>query len=82
MARANTNLAKWGTSLAVRIPRRLLEAAQWKAGEELELEVRDRTLVIQPAAHKPTLDELLAGITPDNCHPATDWGSPAGNEEW
>ncbi len=82
MARANTSLAKWGSSLAVRIPKAILEAAQLKAGDELEIELHDRTIVIQPAADKPTLQELVDGITPENCHPVTDWGGPLGNEAW
>ena len=82
MARSSTSLGKWGTSLAVRIPKAVLEAAHWRAGDLLEIEVRDRTIIIQPAEQKPTLDELLDAITPENCHPATDWGAPAGKEEW
>jgi antitoxin MazE len=82
MVRSHTSLAKWGSSLAVRIPKAMLEAAQLKAGDELEIELQDRTIVIQPAASKPTLQELLDGITPENCHPATDWGKRVGKEAW
>ncbi len=37
-----------------------------------------------PAAHnkKYTLEELVAGVTPENSHEATDWGSPVGEELW
>ena len=28
------------------------------------------------------LDELVAGITPDNRHEEIDWGPPVGNEAW
>lgn len=82
MKRSNTSLAKWGSSLAVRIPKAMLEAAQLKAGDKLEIELQDRTIVIQSLAGKPTLKELVDGITPENCHPATDWGPPLGNEVW
>ena len=82
MHRSTTSLAKWGSSLAVRIPKAILEAIQLKAGDELEIELQDRTIVIQPAASKPTLQELLDGITPENCHLATDWGQPVGKEAW
>jgi antitoxin MazE len=82
MARSNTKLAKWGSSLAVRIPKSILEAAQLKAGHELEIDLQDRTIVIQAAASKPTLQELLDGITTKNCHPATDWGRRAVKEIW
>ncbi len=34
------------------------------------------------AARKYTLNDLLAGITPENRHGEMDWGSPAGGEEW
>ena len=68
--------------MAVRIPKAILEAAQLKAGDELEIELQDRTIVMQPTASKPTLQELLDGITPENCHPATDWGQPVGKEAW
>jgi antitoxin MazE len=60
----------------------MLEAAQLKAGDELEIELQDRTIVIQSLAGKPTLKQLVDGITPENCHPATDWGPPLGNEVW
>ena len=82
MARSNTNLAKWGTSLAVRIPKSIVEAAELRPGDELEIELQDRTIVIQAAAHKPTLQQLVDGITPENCHPATDWGPAVGKETW
>ena len=82
MSRARTNLAKWGSSLAIRIPKAILEAAQLKAGDEVEIEVQNCVIVIQAAAEKPTLEQLLDGITPENCHPATDWGRPVGKEAW
>ena len=82
MRRSSTSLAKWGSSLAVRIPKAILEAAQLNAGDELEIELQDRTIVIQAVSSKPTLQELLDGITPENCHPPTDWGAPVGKEKW
>ena len=82
MNRASTNLAKWGSSLAVRIPKAILDAAQLKAGDQVEIEVQNRAIVIQAAAEKPTLEQLLDGITPENCHPATGWGRPLGKESW
>ena len=82
MARSNTNLAKWGTSLAVRIPKGIIESAGLKPGDELEIELQDRTIVIQAAANKPTLQQLIDGITPENCHPATNWGQAVGKEAW
>jgi antitoxin component of MazEF toxin-antitoxin module len=31
---------------------------------------------------KPTLEELVAGITDENRHDEVDWGPPVGNEVW
>ena len=52
-----------------------------------EMSVRDGKLVIEvttPTRRKRryTLDELVAGITPDNRHEEIDWGPPVGNEVW
>lgn len=37
-----------------------------------------------PAAQKRkyTLEELVAGVTPENSHEVTDWGNPVGEEVW
>ena len=60
----------------------MLENAHLQAGDELEIELCDRTIIIQPIASKPTLQELLDGITPENCYPETETGGPVGNEAW
>ena len=39
-------------------------------------------IVSQATAEMPTLEQLLDGVTPENCHPPTDWGKPAGREAW
>ena len=82
MRRAETSLARWGTSLAVRIPKAIAEAAELKAGDALEIDLQDGVLIIQPMGSKPTLEQLLERITPENCHPATTWGPAVGNEVW
>ena len=82
MKRARTNLAKWGSSLAVRIPKAILDTVQLKAGDQIEIEVQNHAIVIQAAAEKPNLEQLLEGITPENCHPATNWGKRVGREAW
>jgi antitoxin component of MazEF toxin-antitoxin module len=56
--------------------------AHLEPSDELELEAQNRTIVVQPVASKPSLQQLLNAITPQNCHPPTDWGRPVGNEAW
>ena len=50
-------VAKWGNSLAVRLPAAVVEALELKAGDEIELHVDDaRQLGV---ARKPGREELL-----------------------
>lgn len=78
-----TQLAKWGNSLAVRIPRPVASAAALKPGDDLQVEADGRGRVkIRKKKNKPTLAELLRAITPENQHDASDWGAPRGKELW
>jgi len=45
--------------------------------------VEKNRLVVEPVEKtKITLASLLAGVTPENIHPETDWGKPMGKEIW
>lgn len=78
-----TQLAKWGNSLAVRIPKPVASAACLKPGDDLQVEADGRGRVkIRKKKNKPTLAELLRAITPENQHAAWDWGTPRGKELW
>ena len=72
-----THLARWGNSLALRIPRRLADEVGLTEGRDLELVVEDGRLIIRPSV--PTLDALLAGITSDNLPDSPD-DAPRGAE--
>lgn len=78
-----TQLARWGNSLAVRIPKPIATAAKLKTGDNLELDVDGPGRVrIRKPKGKPTLEELVSRITPENRHSETDWGEPLGKELW
>ena len=78
-----TQLAKWGNSLAVRLPRRIVESARLREGDPLKLSVgKGGVVVICPTRRLYGLHELLSGITPRNRHDETDWGGPVGKEIW
>jgi antitoxin MazE len=50
-------VAKWGNSLAIRLPATVVEALELKEGDEIEVHVADaRELVV---ARKPSREELL-----------------------
>jgi antitoxin MazE len=77
------NVAKWGNSLAVRIPQHLAREIGLSDGAEVEIVTIDGNLTIKPRRQKQyTLDELVAGITPTNRHAEIDTGRSVGEEAW
>jgi antitoxin MazE len=73
---------KRGKSLAVRIPKDILEQANLQEGEELKVRVENGHIWLQPLSKEPSLEALVEGITPENRHGAQDWGKPVGHEGW
>jgi antitoxin MazE len=77
------NVAKWGNSLAIRIPQHLAQEIGLAAGVEVEIAIDDDKLTIAPKREREySLAELVAGITPENLHAQIDTGSPVGEEVW
>uniref|UniRef100_B8HWP7 Transcriptional regulator/antitoxin, MazE n=1 Tax=Cyanothece sp. (strain PCC 7425 / ATCC 29141) TaxID=395961 RepID=B8HWP7_CYAP4 len=78
-----TTVAKWGNSLAVRIPQHIVKEIQLAEGTEVDLVVIDGDLVIRPKPRKRyALEELVAAITPENLHVEVESGVAVGNEAW
>lgn len=73
---------KWGNSLAIRLPKTLADRMHLGCDSQVRLDVEDGRLVVTPEQRRPTLDELLAGVTKDNIHGETDLGPPVGREIW
>ncbi|MBI1918162.1 MAG: AbrB/MazE/SpoVT family DNA-binding domain-containing protein [Planctomycetes bacterium] len=78
----NTQVGKWGNSLAVRIPGPYAKDLDLKEGMDLEVSLVEGGLLLRPRRTSYTLEELLARITPENLHGETDWGPPVGRESW
>jgi len=70
---------KWGNSLAIRIPSVIAEKLAIHQGSEVEMIVENQAIKLIPKKKKPTLEELLAKITPENRHAEIDFGTE-GNE--
>lgn len=77
-----TQVAKWGNSLAIRIPAPFAEEIRAAEGDVVDVSVSQGRLVITPATRKYSLEELVDGITPQNRHDETEWGTPVGREIW
>ncbi|WP_055076956.1 AbrB/MazE/SpoVT family DNA-binding domain-containing protein [Pseudanabaena sp. 'Roaring Creek'] len=76
-------IAKWGNSLAVRIPQAMAEQLQIQAGSEINIEIIDGKIILTPHRRKKyTLDELLDNMTAEHLHPEISTGVSVGNEAW
>jgi antitoxin MazE len=82
MKTASVQLVKWGNSHAVRLPKAILQQAQIREGDHLEVRVEKGRIALEPASPKLTLQDLVARITPKNLHDEQDWGKPVGREVW
>ncbi|MXW17940.1 MAG: AbrB/MazE/SpoVT family DNA-binding domain-containing protein [Gemmatimonadetes bacterium] len=77
---AQSTVAKWGASLAIRIPKAIAEQWGVREGSAVELVSRGEQVVIRKKRYD--LAEMLAKVSPDNLHSEVDFGPPAGREEW
>ncbi len=79
-----TKVSQWGNSLAIRLPQALVNELSIERGADVELEIANDgfKVKIPSLPRKFTLDELLAGVTPENLHGETDWGNAQGKEAW
>lgn len=82
---------KWGNSAATRWPNTLLEAANLKIDDIVDVtyvQVNDNgQIILTLTPVKPTvkkvkysLAEMISRVTPENSHEAVDFGKPIGNE--
>jgi antitoxin MazE len=78
-----SQIGQWGNSLAIRIPKYVVEALDLKPNDAVECTVEAGKLVVQRMQTLPefTLEELLASIT-EPLEPEVDWGKPMGDEVW
>ena len=70
-------------NLTLTIPSAIANAIPMTPNSEIIFEISNGTLILKAQEkNEYTLDELLAGITPENCHGELDWGNPVGQEQW
>jgi antitoxin MazE len=77
-----TTVAKWGNSLALRIPAAFAREIDAVEGSEMELSVLRGRLIVAPARRTYALEDLIDGITAENLHQEIEWGKPRGGEVW
>lgn len=74
---------KWGHSLALRIPSAFAKNACIQPGSRVDIaEVKGKLVITPLEPDEPTLEMLLAGITPENLHQEQATDAVVGNEAW
>lgn len=74
---------KWGNSAAVRVPASVMQAAQLRLEEPVDVREEGGRIVIEPVRRKQyDLAELLKGITRENLHDEAELGRAVGKEAW
>ena len=75
-----TRISKWGSSLAVRIPKAIAEEWGVKEGTSIELTRDAKGLVLKK--RRKSLEEMVESLKNADLHPEVDWGPPRGKEVW
>ena len=76
-----TQIAKWGNSLGLRLPKSVALEAQVDEGDTVDVSVKNGAIVIRPSRPTYSLERFVAKITPRNRHDEDDWvsaGRPRG----
>lgn len=79
----NSSIGQWGNSLAVRLPKHIVEALNLKANDRLIITEEAGKIILEPISELPelTLEELLSQVTSEP-KPEVDWGKSEGEEIW
>jgi antitoxin MazE len=75
-------IAKWGNSLAVRIPREAAEQAGFHEGDDIAINAAGGKLTVVRRKRKYRIEDFLDQMTPDRQPELIDWGPPVGKEVW
>ncbi|HYE52352.1 MAG TPA: AbrB/MazE/SpoVT family DNA-binding domain-containing protein [Azospirillaceae bacterium] len=73
-------IARWGNSLGLRIPKEIAGRLGLAEGARVELTAEKDRIVIAVDRPHFRLEELLDGVTPEAMADAFDWGPDAGRE--
>jgi antitoxin MazE len=81
--RQDSKIARWGNSLAIRIPLAIAKQASLSEGDSVKLALDEEGGIrLIPARRRYELADLVNRISPRNRHRETDWGGPRGKESW
>ena len=78
-------IQKWGNSQGLRLAKHLLADARLDVGDEVDISVKDGTMIVTPAKRvrgRHKLKDLVARIPENYQTGEVDWGEPVGKEAW
>ncbi len=77
-----TQIGRWGNSLAIRIPKYIVDELVLTVNGEVDCRLENGVLIIQPIHQlgKYSLQQLISQELEDEKE--IDWGEPMGEEEW
>lgn len=73
-------LARWGNSLGLRIPKDIAGKVGLAEGTRVEIEADGDRIIISTSRPRYDLAEILVGMTPEAMRDAFDWGPEIGRE--
>jgi antitoxin MazE len=74
-------IAKWGNSLAVRLPKALAEEADLRPDTEVDVTVQAGEVRVKRVRRRFTLEDMIAAIKPGTKPtPSVEWGPDRGSE--
>jgi len=73
-------VARWGNSLGLRIPKDIALRAGLREGARVEVEAEGDRIIVSPPRPRYVLADLLKGMTPQAMREAFDWGPDKGRE--
>ena len=77
-----TQVRKWGNSLALRIPSSFAADTQLEQGSLVDITIQNGNIIIAPITNAPSLEDLLSEMTPENRHSEVEIGEAMGLEAW
>ncbi len=77
---ARTSIKGWGNSLAIRLPKKIIDALSLKDGSEIKISLDGGKVILESVEFDPffelsrdlNLSEMLSKITPENQHSNED----------
>jgi antitoxin MazE len=75
-----TTIQKWGNSLGVRLPKKLIDSLSFGEFDEVNISIEKNKIIISPTHELPNLKKILASIPKDYKPEKIDWGKDVGQE--